>query len=178
MGYQAYRLDNSDAAGIPAYWAAHPVIAVEAGTRLELPEGTVLEIFHSDGNRYGARGDRIEWSSDNQIVREMSVFDPGAGRNDKVFAVNLADGWCRLTTPRGLELRYEFELERVPYLGLWLNQNGLPRERPIACLAVEPCLGYPDEVGVAIERKTAAILGPAESREPAPSRCPPKIVPG
>jgi galactose mutarotase-like enzyme len=56
----------------------------------------------------------------------------------------------------------------VPQVGVWINCQGWapPGRKPYYNLALEPCIGAPDRLDVAVsDWRTAQILEPGEERE-------------
>ena len=166
-----YTLKNEGSAAVPWSWAAHPLFAVEAGDRIDLPAPIKeLRVEGSGGERLGKAGDRVAWpvaklahggETDLRIVqgRESEI-------GDKLFAGPLRDGenWCVLHRPSaGVKVRVGFDAAATPYLGLWLCSGGWPaRSGPKQmCVAMEPSTAPVDSLAVAGE--WSRTLNPGES---------------
>ena len=74
-----------------------------------------------------------------------------------------------LTDPRkGERLEFVVRPQDVPQVGLWINCRGWapPGRTPYYNLALEPCIGAPDRLDLAVEDwGTAQTLHPGEERE-------------
>jgi galactose mutarotase-like enzyme len=66
------------------------------------------------------------------------------------------------STASGHSIAYQFDPELIPYIGLWINQGGWPRNSsaPAYTIALEPCSGAPDSLEKAFELGQAAQLAP------------------
>jgi galactose mutarotase-like enzyme len=144
-----YSLTNLGAYRVPWSWCAHSLFAVQAGDRIQLPEGiTTLRLESSGGGRLGAAGETVGWprtESNVGIEVDLSVVPEAAsGIGDKLFAgpFNASkDAWCALERARlGLRLTVRFEPAFNPYLGLWICYGGWPEGDGAKqfCVAPEP----------------------------------------
>jgi galactose mutarotase-like enzyme len=152
-----YRVENIGQAPFKFLWSAHPLITVEDDFELKLPKGELdLSAFPPDGvPGYWpmCRGTRL---SDQWIPHGATL---------KVFLSGLSEGWCSLLLPSHT-LRFSFDLEKVPCLGLWFNNFGFPsREgKPFRCIAVEPCTSPSDLLDELVPTAYRRI-NPGESAE-------------
>lgn len=85
-----------------------------------------------------------------------------ANQATKFFTTVLEQGWCALHDTRtGDFLKFSFPVEKIPYLGIWINEGGWPLDgRPSYNVALEPCTGCPDKLDTAIQRGEYACLKP------------------
>jgi hypothetical protein len=86
---------------------------------------------------------------------DLSVIASGVlGFADKLYTTRLPEGWCALYDPEsGDFVAFTFSPEQVPYVGVWINQGGWPLEgEPSFNVALEPCMGYPDRLDIAVLR--------------------------
>lgn len=166
-----YQLTNTGRAATPWSWAAHPLFAVEPGDRVILPE-TIrsLRVEGSGGGRLGGHGDGIGWPTArcaDASHADLSVAQaPESQVGDKLFAGPLAPGenWAVLDRPSvGVRVRFGFDTDLTPYLGLWLCYGGWP-ERPGPrqnCVALEPATAPVDSL--ATDGPWSRFLEPGES---------------
>lgn len=74
-----------------------------------------------------------------------------------------------LTDPRkGEQLEFRVRREEVPQVGIWINCRGWapPARKPYYNLALEPCIGAPDRLDIAVwEWHTAQLVRPEEERK-------------
>jgi galactose mutarotase-like enzyme len=165
-----YRLTNTGAATTPWSWAAHPLFGVAEGDRIILPDSIhTLRLEGSGGNRLGKYGDEVQWpiaDLANGFHADLSRAEmPDSSIGDKLFAGPLSstDGWCALERPSaGVRIRFAFDADATPYLGLWICYGGWP-ERPgpkQVCVALEPATAPVDSL--AITGPWSHILAPGE----------------
>jgi hypothetical protein len=131
-----YLVHNHGEAPIRYLWSAHPLIAVEGEYEVILPGEPRLRTFPSDGGSYS-------WPmwKDTDLSRD---FLP-SGKTLKVFVSALSEGWCLLRQP-SYSLRFTFDLNQLPALGIWFNNYGFPAdsEKRFRCIALEPCTSPTD----------------------------------
>ncbi len=169
----SYRLENTGAEAVPYLWSAHPGFAVDAGDRIHLPS-TIGEVavWYSAGSRLGGPGTVHAWprtlTPEGRPLDLSVAGEPDAGAGDKLFAVDVTEGWAALERRR-LQRRVEVRFDPVamPHLGLWLAYGGWPAGRVERqhCIALEPCTAPADSLATAIERgyaRTLAAGGVAE----------------
>jgi galactose mutarotase-like enzyme len=132
----SYTVENQGAAPIRYVWSAHPLISVPASFVVEVPPGNLtFRTFPHDG--------RVRrWPMYQGADLSRSWIPQGT--NLKVFISGMTEGWCALHLPSH-SLRFTFDLESVPVLGLWYNNCGFPAgEDAFRCIAVEPCTSPSD----------------------------------
>lgn len=150
----SYRVENRGTAPIRYLWSAHPLIAVPAEYRLELPPGNLqFSLFPSDG-------EMRPWPAFLGIALSHEWIPRGT--NLKVFVTGLEEGWCALRLPAH-SLRFTFDPRSVPVLGLWFNNYGFPADggRPFRCIAIEPCTSASDLLDD-LDPSAYPVLAPGE----------------
>lgn len=138
-----YRLTNLSSFGFDFLWAAHPMINLEEGAGLVLPEGIsrIVHTFHMGGN-FGRYGDEYPWPEAALPGGEAIDFRklrPKSTRQTYKYYIkgSMPSGWCALTYPtRNFSLRLSFPVERVPYLGILPNEGGW---QDLYNIFLEPC---------------------------------------
>jgi galactose mutarotase-like enzyme len=164
-----YRVRHTGNAPFPWIWSSHPLLNVQPGSVLTLPGVTQVKIGAVYGRDDINENDVVSWPG--AIGGDVDRFTfPDDGRwAVKGFGDLGAEGRVVLTDPRRGE-RLEFVLRRdtVPQVGIWINCRGwAPAGRtPYYNLALEPCIGAPDRLDVAVrEWHMAQTLHPGEERE-------------
>ena len=72
----ACQIENTSEAPVPFHYAAHPLLAIDAGDQIELPaEITSLRLYDSRQNRLGIAGDRVQWPLAKRSVAQSSDGD-------------------------------------------------------------------------------------------------------
>ena len=116
-----------------------------------------------------SKGDVVSWPG--AIGGEADRFTlPADGAwAVKLFADLGPEGRMLLTDPRrGERLELAVDPNDVPQVGIWINCRGWapPRRTNYYNLALEPCIGAPDRLDLAVrEWGTAQSLQPGEERE-------------
>ena len=166
-----YAFINLSPFPFPFIWSAHPLIAPRPGMRIHLPWGTRVRVDWSKGGRLGDLLAEHDWpitrDRDGRNVDMSLIGDPACGHVDKLYTTKLGEGWCAVHDPAdGFYLAMLFPLDRVPYVGLSINQGGWPVDRPAYYnLGLEPCNGYPDCLDVAIASGECAVAAPGDRLE-------------
>lgn len=157
-----YRVSNPTSDPFPFIWSAHPLLALEEGMRIELPDGHPLEVYGSD--KLGDRHTRLTWP--HAAGLDLSRVSRG-GWSAKLAGPAPERGWVGLTH-RDRMLRVGYDPAQVPDLGLWLNMGGwcpLPGRDAYFNLGLEPCIGWGDDLSYAITRGLShGVLPPREER--------------
>ena len=135
----SYCVENHGQASIRYLWSAHPLFLVENEYELVLPhKNLTFSTFPPNGQRYA-------WSlfEGKSLSREWIRN----GTTLKIFVAGLTEGWCELKLPVHT-LRFTFDLNEMPIVGIWLNNFGFPQKehRAFRCIAVEPCTSPSDQL--------------------------------
>ena len=159
-----YRLRSTGAAPFPYLWAAHPLLAIQPGTLLELPGVSRARVGGVHGRHDLATGDTVTWPLDGGT----GVLVPETGGwAMNLFMESAAIGLARVTDPtRGEMLEFHWDAAAIPFVTLWLNFGGWgPAGEPYLNLAVEPCLAVPTQLDEAAAMAgMAPILPPSGER--------------
>jgi galactose mutarotase-like enzyme len=159
----------------PWIWSAHPLLNIQPGSTLTLPGVTQVKVAAAYGRppsgRTFAEGDVASWPEAISGEAERFTFpDPESqgGWALKVFGDLSAEGRMVLTDPRrGERLEMLTPPADVPQVGVWINCRGWapPGRAPYYNLALEPCIGAPDRLDLAVrDWHTAQMLHPGEER--------------
>lgn len=163
-----YRVRHTGDTPFPWIWSSHPLLNVQPGSELTLPGLTQVRVDAVHGRRDLETGDVVSWPHAFGGDSGTFIF-PEEGRwAAKVFGDVGPDGRMTLTDPKRGE-RFEFTVrpQEVPQVGLWINCRGWapPGRTPYYNLALEPCIGAPDRLDLAVsEWHTAQLLQPGEER--------------
>lgn len=163
-----YRVINRAPFPFPFVWSSHPLLAIEPGMRLLLPEGAPLRVFGASDPSLGDLGTPLRWPA-LQHLDLSTVPEPDAGYAAKLFGPAPDRGWVGLHDPRtATTLRFEYDPLAIPHLGLWLNMGGWsPHEDrpPYFNLGIEPCIGAGDDLGLAVRQYRAhGVIPPKGER--------------
>ena len=157
-----YTLVNQDDRPIPFLWSQHAVLALEAGSRLELP---------------GVEHVRQTWQHGIDL-REQPVWplaERQDGRTIDLAAVRSGEGWAAklyavppgpvaAVAPDGARLSFEWDRDVTPALGIWLAYGGWPADgMPVEQVALEPTTSSDDHLEGALAGGRARWLAGGES---------------
>ena len=166
-----YELVNDSASDMKFLWSAHPLLAVDPGSRIVLPaEVKEVLINYSLHDRLGKFGNRCRWpvAGTHRGSERLDILaPPTAGLADKVFTARLTDGSCSFAKPSsGESISFRFDPMKVPYIGLWTCQGGWPDPAHGGhyTVALEPCSGRPDSLCEAITRGENDLLRPRATK--------------
>lgn len=149
----AYRLANPTPFPFSFLWAAHTMINLEEGCRLELPAGvrSVVSTLSYSGD-LGRYGDEFPWPiyrlPDGQ-ARDLRLIRPKSARDAAKYYIKgrLPEGWCTLQYPKsGIALLFSFPVDKVPYLGILPNEGGW---QDLYNIFIEPATAGYDRIDVA-----------------------------
>jgi galactose mutarotase-like enzyme len=168
----SYKVENTSAEAFHYLWSSHPLLAVRPGDRVMVPP-EVREVFidQSHSGRLGGFGDRTCWPlavDRNGAATDLSLLHPpDAGVAEKYFTPRLSQGWCALHSPStGHSITFRFDPAALPFVGMWINQGGWPRDSLPRhyTVALEQCSGAPDSLEKAVEFQQASALAGNQSK--------------
>jgi galactose mutarotase-like enzyme len=146
-----YDLRNESADDLAFIWSAHPLIPLEEGMSVRLPEGAQVNL--NGGGRGGnvPGPGRYPWPLQSDGFDLTTLPSPNAGLSCKLWSEPLAEGWVELASRTGT-LRFAFDPALVPQIGLWINAGGWAGDggAPYSNLGLEPCLGAQDSLADAV----------------------------
>ena len=162
-----YRLRHTGETPFPWIWSSHPLLNVQPGSVLSLPGVTQVKV-HAVHGQGPEENETVSWPQAFGGESDRFTFPEDGGWATKVFGEVGAEGRMVLTDPRrGERLELVVRPEEVPQVGLWINCRGWapPGRTPYYNLALEPCIGAPDRLDLAVtEWHTAQTLYPGEER--------------
>ena len=160
-----YSLENKTPFEIDFIWAAHPLFNVTPFTSIVIPEG-MNEIINSISGpvlkEYGKIYDfplaELEDGSlvDLSKIREKNSY----GYQKYYFKSKVKEGWSKINHEKeGISITMRYPKEKVPYLGVWINEGGWGNQYNIA---LEPSTGAMDRIDMSKAWKMNSILKPYE----------------
>jgi galactose mutarotase-like enzyme len=164
-----YRVRHTGGAAFPWIWSAHPLVNVQPGSELTVPGVSQVKLSAVHGRDDLSENDVVSWPGAIGGAADRFTFPEDGGWAVKIFGDLGSDGRMRLTDPRkGERLELVVRREEVPQVGMWINCRGWapPGRTPYYNLALEPCIGAPDRLDLAVhDWHTARTLHPGEERE-------------
>ncbi len=148
-----YELECLEEVPFDYIWSAHPLLDVTEGDELLLPnEITDLLINWSSDPAAGSFGEKVEWPNilgNDSNIDFNYVQKKSAGMAIKLFSDRLSQGKAGLYKKETDEsLLFSFDVDQVPFLGIWLCYGGWPENSSSKeyTVALEPCSGRPDSL--------------------------------
>ena len=163
-----YLLRHTGDSPFPWIWSAHPLLNVQPGSVLELPGVTQVKVAAVHGRDDLNENDVVSWPGGIGGDSDRFTFPTDGSWAVKLFGDLAGEGRMILTDPRrGERLEMVVQPDQVPQVGVWMNCRGWapPGRTPYYNLALEPCVGAPDRLDVAVQEWHAAqTLHPGEER--------------
>jgi galactose mutarotase-like enzyme len=164
-----YRLRHTGETPFPWIWSSHPLLNVQPGSELTLPGVSQVKVSAVHGRSDLSENDVVSWPGAIGGNADRFAFPQDGAWALKIFGDLGPDGRMILTEPRrGERLELVVRREEVPQVGIWINCRGWapPGRTPYYNLALEPCIGAPDRLDLAVrDWHTAQTLYPGEERE-------------
>ena len=164
-----YRLRHTGDSPFPWIWSSHPLLNVQPGSVLALPGVHQVKVAAVHGRDDLSENDVVSWPGAIGGDPDQFTFPEDAVWAVKVFGDLGPEGRMVLTDPRrGERLEFAVRPEEAPQVGVWINCHGWapPGRSPYYNLALEPCIGAPDRLDIAVQEwETAQTLHPGEERE-------------
>ena len=163
-----YAASNLSSAPLDYIWAAHPLFNTTEGTRFIVPGGMNRIINAVPSSTLGGYGIHYDFplarSADGKEVRLDRVPPRNSTGYQKYwFSQKATEGWCLLHDPKStLSIGMSFPAEKVPYLGMWLNEGGYAGQYNIA---PEPATAAMDRIDFSKMWGMGSVLPPKGSHE-------------
>jgi hypothetical protein len=152
-------------------WSAYPLLNIQPGSTVALPTVARMRVarVHGQGQDHLREGMAVDWANGlGGAGRSVTLASESRwGWAIKLFGDIGGSGQMSLTDPRrGERLELVVDPMEVPQVGVWLNARGWapPGHTPYYNLALQPCIGAPDDLTQAVESGTAQTLSPGEER--------------
>jgi galactose mutarotase-like enzyme len=151
-----YHVTNATNAALPFIWCVHPLLAIEPGMQLMVPNDASFyrwatvpaDVLPAD------RGLRFPLTvhAHGQSFDLTTLPDATAALALKLWSAPLREGWATLKAANG-ELRMRWDVQQVPQLAFWLNLGAWAGDQgaPYYNLGLEPCIGAQDSLAEAVD---------------------------
>ena len=167
----AYRLTNHADQPLPYIWAAHPLLNIEPGMRIDLPDQVKVTCTSGTGEDLPEFGKLFSWpgaTSSRGKPLDLSRVPEPTGLAVKLFTQPLDRGWVAVTSADGREsFRLDFANSRPTHIGIWLNYGGWSGSGspPYFNVGIEPTSSPCDTLTDAIAQNLAAMVPPNETQQ-------------
>jgi galactose mutarotase-like enzyme len=163
-----YAATNLSSFPLDFIWAAHPLFNATEGMRFLVPRGMRKIVNAVPGPTLGGYGQWMDFPvarrADGKEVRLDRVPARNtAGYQKYWFAEKVTEGWCMVRDDKSaLTIGMAFPREKVPYLGMWLNEGGYAGQYNIA---PEPATAAMDRIDFAKSWGMDSVLPPGSRLE-------------
>ena len=169
----SYRLRNDGDEALPSYWCAHPLLAVEPDSVIDIAGNMALRVEDAETRARSAEGTEQHWP--NLLLRDGESLDLSrsfasnaarCGHASKIFVRSPDNGSASVLLKDGSRLTFRFDPQELPWLGLWINNgawSGCSSE-PYTNLGLEPATSPYDCINEAIDNDAVPWLQPGEQR--------------
>jgi hypothetical protein len=151
-------------------WSAHPLLRIEEGDRIVLPDEIKEVVVEYSAAGFFEKNSAISWPQAKSALgttTDLSIVEKRDGVTaHKLFARAGRSGWAGLYRKRtGMGLILCFDPCALPFLGLWICSGAWPErgERKQYTVALEPTTSNVDSLASAEQNGTAQSL-PARER--------------
>ena len=168
-----YCLRNDGEEALPSYWCAHPLLAVEPDSVIDIAGNKPLRADDAETRALSAEDTEQHWPNlllrDGESLDLSQSFASNTARRafaSKIFVRSPDNGSVGVLLKDGSRLTFRFDPEELPWLGLWINNaawSGCGSE-PYTNLGIEPATSPYDCVNEAIDNDAVPWLQPGEER--------------
>lgn len=165
-----YIAENYEDESLPYIWSAQPLLNVEPGDEIYLPdEINEVMLGWSSDEKIGRPGNQLTWPNLDGRNDFSTIQDINFAKAVKVFSKTLNEfGWCAFHKIKNKEsLLISFDTTKIPYLGIWLTYGGWPvnRQSKHLTIALEPTNACCDSLEKAMENKSCGLIKPMQKNE-------------
>lgn len=153
-----YEIKNLGYKPLNALYAAHCLVNVERGGRVEVPfpEGEEVDLVSDSRSLYGKSGSRVEYRAE-MLATE---YDESVPDNRKLyFPAPVNAGEVGYSYPDGEKFVLRFDNGAVRYVGIWIDNGGI---NGLYTVGLEPCTAGYDSPANARRRGHDAVILPGE----------------
>ncbi len=160
----SYSVTNKSTMPMSFIWAAHPLLAIEPGDSLCMPDGTRVSSTGSIGLELPANMMAFKWPmlplASGDSLNLSRAPEPSARFAIKLFAENVPGGAIEIANRDKTEvLRFSSALPEAMHVGLWLNYGAWSGANtlPYYNAGVEPTSFPHDDLSVAARRQNSPL---------------------
>jgi galactose mutarotase-like enzyme len=157
----SYKLTNLSSFDFDFIWAAHPLFNCNENMRIIIPKSVKKIVNTVPSNRLGGYGVIHDWpvtTTPDGLDYDISRISPESSKLYEKYYVSgkLSEGWCALQdTKSGEVIGLSYPVDKVPYLGFWINEGGYVGQYNAA---LEPCTGALDRIDTAKQWNQMGVI--------------------
>lgn len=135
-----YRLENTGREPFPWLWCAHPLLSFSPGLTVDVD--AELNVLSGQGAAAGLKGQTVHWNTLPSRQQKWAV---------KLFSGHGAVNTVTVHQANGSSLRMEWDVQEIPYLGLWINNGAWSGcgSQPYHNIGIEPAMLPVDDLSSA-----------------------------
>jgi hypothetical protein len=163
-----YRLTNLGDDPMPYIWATHPQFLCGEAAEVIFPPA-VTQVINTIPETWGwgPPETAFDWPAGQTVEGTPARLDrtgsPEVRRGRKFFTLpQVRSPWAAMRRSDGLWLRFGWDPEAIPYLGLWIDEGAL-NHATVATL--EPTTGWYDSLELAWSKGCVEMVAPHATRE-------------
>jgi len=170
-----YSLLNESDESLPCYWCAHPILAVEPGSSIDIQGNLPFRIDDARTRRLAKADSEQHWPKlllrngrSLDLSRSFEVNGAQRAFASKIFVQSPQSGIASvLLGDDGAMLTFRFDSAELPWLGIWINNHAWSGcgSEPYTNLGLEPATTPYDSVNEAIENDAVPWLEPGGHRD-------------
>lgn len=163
-----YEVENKSDQLINYVWCIHPLLAIEPGMELHLPQSARFYVAGSIPQSLVSPEKNLQYPFAAPGLNLPSLPEPSAGMAIKIWSDPLPadEGWAALRARDG-ELRMNWDVALLPQVAAWMNFGAWAADggTPYYNLGLEPCIGAQDSLADAVTQyQLFADLPPHDSK--------------
>lgn len=164
----SYQLKNTTYKEFDYLWSAHPLLKVDVGDEILLPEEIKdVRVYYSAEDATNAKQTK-KWPFLNDETTDFSFVQKKGSTAMKLFAENVNTGRAGLYRKQKREsILFDYDTDKIPHLGLWLCYGGWPvdSEKGDFTVAIEPATAAVDKLSEASSKAQQRVILPGETHE-------------
>ena len=150
-----YEVKNKSDQPINYVWCIHPLLAIEPGMELRLPESARFNIGGAYPNDLVPLEKKMQFPFAASGLNFPFLPQANAGRAIKLWSDPLpeAQGWTTMRASNG-EFQMRWDVSLLPQVAVWMNFGALGMDggSPYYNLGLEPCIGAQDSLNDAVNQ--------------------------
>jgi galactose mutarotase-like enzyme len=150
-----YEVTNKSDHPINYVWSIHPLLAIEPGMELHLPESARFNVGGAFPEDLVSLEKKLQYPFAASGLNFPSLPATNSGRAIKLWSDPLleGEGWATMRASNG-ELQMRWDVSLLPQVAVWMNLGafGMDGGSPYYNLGLEPCIGAQDSLNEAVTR--------------------------
>jgi hypothetical protein len=150
-----YEVENKSDQSINYIWSIHPLLAIEPGMELLLPQSARFNIGGAFPQDLISLENKVDYPFAASGLNLPILPEASAGRAIKIWSNPLtADAGRASLRAKDGELKMYWDVKLLPQVAVWMNFGALGMDggSPYFNLGLEPCIGAQDSLADAVDK--------------------------